>query len=109
MIVSQGQNMPRGGYREGSGGKPKWIHGKTKTIRVPEALADRLLELARRMDEGYPVGDYTKAKYVDLSGVSVKNVRGKAAVFIEDLLKADFKVRPIKLVDMVRRQIDLDG
>lgn len=99
--------MPRGGYREGAGGKSTWIHGKTKTIRVPEVLADRILELARRMDEGYPVGDYTKAKYIDFTGVSVKNVRGQAAVFIEDLLKAGFKVRPIKLVDMVRRQIDL--
>lgn len=107
MIVSRSQSMPRGGYREGAGGKPKWIHGKTKTIRVPEALADKILELAHRIDEGYPVGDYTKAKYIDLTGVVVKNVRGEAAVFIEDLLKAGFKVKPIKLVDMVRRKIDL--
>jgi hypothetical protein len=52
MMLSQGQNMPRGGYREGSGGKPKWIHGKTKTIRVPEALADQILQYARELDEG---------------------------------------------------------
>lgn len=101
--------MPRGGYREGAGGKPKWIHGKTKTIRVPEVLADKILELAHQIDEGCPVGDYTKAKYIDFTGVSVKNVRGKAAVFLEDLLKAGFKIRPIKLVDMVRRRMDLDG
>jgi hypothetical protein len=28
----------------------KWNHGKTRTIRVPIALADRVLALARRLD-----------------------------------------------------------
>jgi len=43
--------MPRGGARPNSGPSPIWKHGKTKTIRVPIALADRLLEVARNMDE----------------------------------------------------------
>ncbi len=43
--------MPRGGARPNSGPSPIWKHGKTKTIRVPIALADRLLEVARIMDE----------------------------------------------------------
>jgi hypothetical protein len=44
--------MPRGGARENSGRKPKWNLGETKAIRVPVAIADTLLEIARRMDEG---------------------------------------------------------
>jgi hypothetical protein len=44
--------MPRGGARAGAGAKGSWQSGKTKTIRVPEALADDILELARRLDEG---------------------------------------------------------
>ena len=44
--------MPRGGARENSGRKPKWNLGETKAIRVPVALADMLLEIAKRIDEG---------------------------------------------------------
>jgi hypothetical protein len=32
--------------------KPKWKSGKTRTIRVPIALADQLLAIARRLDDG---------------------------------------------------------
>ena len=44
--------MPRGGARENSGRKPKWNLGETKAIRVPVAIADTILEIARRLDEG---------------------------------------------------------
>jgi hypothetical protein len=44
--------MPRGGARENSGRKPKWNLGETKAIRVPVAIADMLLEIAKRLDEG---------------------------------------------------------
>jgi hypothetical protein len=44
--------MPRGGARENSGRKPKWNLGETKAIRVPVAIADTLLEIAKRLDEG---------------------------------------------------------
>lgn len=44
--------MPRGGARENSGRKPKWNLGETKAIRIPVAIADTILEIARRMDEG---------------------------------------------------------
>lgn len=44
--------MPRGGARENSGRKPKWNLGETKAIRVPLAIADTLLEIAKRVDEG---------------------------------------------------------
>lgn len=31
--------------------KPKWYNGTTQTIRVPIALADRILEYAQKLDE----------------------------------------------------------
>lgn len=51
--------MPRGGIRprriDGSTDhllKPKWKQGRTRTIRVPVALAEQLLEIAHRLDDG---------------------------------------------------------
>ncbi|MCA1994583.1 MAG: hypothetical protein LDL41_21445 [Coleofasciculus sp. S288] len=44
--------MPRGGARENSGRKPKWNLGETKAVRIPVAIADTILEIARRIDEG---------------------------------------------------------
>lgn len=37
--------------------KPKWIHGATKTIRVPVILADRILELAKALDSGEAIAN----------------------------------------------------
>lgn len=44
--------MPRGGYRENSGRKPKWNLGRTKAVRIPEEIAHIILEVAKRLDEG---------------------------------------------------------
>jgi hypothetical protein len=44
--------MCRGGYRRGAGRKAAWKHGETKTIRVPVALREQLLEMARQLDRG---------------------------------------------------------
>jgi hypothetical protein len=51
--------MPRGGIRPRSVDgsvehllKPKWKSGATRTIRVPVTLADQLLELAHKLDQG---------------------------------------------------------
>jgi hypothetical protein len=44
--------MPRGGARENSGRKPKWNLGETKAVRIPLAIADTILEVAKRIDEG---------------------------------------------------------
>lgn len=41
----------RGGYRENAP-KPTWNYGKTTTMRVPIALKDELLKIAREMDKG---------------------------------------------------------
>jgi len=101
--------MPRGGYRPGAGGKPKWIRGKTTVIRVPEVLADEVFRVAKLLDEGKTVDDVTQSKYLNLTGVSVRLVNGKPAVFIEELLRAGFKIRPLELLDRVMKQIDKRG
>ena len=51
--------MPKGGIRprriDGCTDhllKPKWKSGQTRTIRVPHVLAEQLLEIAHRLDEG---------------------------------------------------------
>ena len=43
--------MTKGGRRSTTW-KPSWKSGKTTVIRVPEALAEELIEIARRLDEG---------------------------------------------------------
>lgn len=43
-----------GGNRPGAGNpefKPKWKSGKTTVIRVPEAIADKVLAVAHQIDE----------------------------------------------------------
>jgi hypothetical protein len=98
--------MPRGGHREGAGGKHKWVHGETKVIRVPVALADQVLAIAKILDEGRSLEDVTPSKTIDLSGVSVKYLKDGPVVHLRDLLRAGYKIRPIALVDRLRKQID---
>ena len=38
--------------RGSRGPAPQWNLGRTRTIRVPIAIADQLLEIARRIDSG---------------------------------------------------------
>lgn len=98
--------MPRGGYRPGSGSKSKWVRGKTTVIRVPEVLAEEVLRLAHLLDEGKSVDDVTKSKYLDLSGVPIRRLNGEPVVFIRDLLKAGLKIRPLELIDRIRKELD---
>lgn len=115
--------MPRGGKREGAGGKPKWKHGKTKTIRVPESLADEILEIAEGLDQGLSfivekeaikvaVIDYdTQSKTVDLSGVSLRQVNGVLAVYLEDLVKKGYSFLPERITQLVEarlRKLEID-
>lgn len=99
-------DMPRGGKRVGAGGRSRWIHGKTKVIRVPEALADQILAIARMLDAGKSLDDVTKSKTVDLSGVSIKILKDGSVVYLQDLLKAGYKIKPVALVDKLRKDID---
>jgi hypothetical protein len=40
-----------GGARAGAGGGGRWKHGRTKLVRLPVALVDKILEVARYMDQ----------------------------------------------------------
>ena len=41
----------RGGARPGAGGGVRWKHGRTKLVRLPVALLDEILSVARYMDQ----------------------------------------------------------
>jgi hypothetical protein len=48
--------MMDGTERGSRGPAPQWNLGRTRTIRVPIAIADQLLEIARRIDGGEAAG-----------------------------------------------------
>jgi hypothetical protein len=103
--------MARGGRRLGAGSKLSWKHGKTKTIRVPIVLADEILQLARKMDESDLLefmSDYdTKSNVLklDLAGISIFKSEGRSYVYLEDLVKAGYILKPDLLADRVRVEI----
>jgi hypothetical protein len=52
MKKSKGKSKcGRGGARPGAGGGCRWKHGPTKLVRLPVALLDQILEVARYMDQ----------------------------------------------------------
>ena len=94
--------MPRGGYRKGAGGKPKWKHGKTKVIRVPEVLADRIVKYAKDLDTGKVVKQESKViEVIDLSNISLISVSGQMGIRLSDLVKKGYEIRPKRLNDIV--------
>jgi hypothetical protein len=58
--------MARGGYREKAGRKTSWASGckfeDTKIIRVPKAIADKLLDIAHKLDEEGSLDLVSKSK-----------------------------------------------
>lgn len=105
--------MPRGGSRVGAGGKSTWRTGRTKTVRVPEVLAERILQIARILDEEGALeltggNTETRSKVIDLSGVSIHAHQRGPAIYLADLLKAGFQIRPERLVRSLKPKIDGD-
>ncbi len=102
--------MPRGGYRLGAGGKSTWSHGRTKVIRVPEALAEKLLEIARALDTEMSLTELTESKnepvteskVIDLSGISIRAFRDGPGIYLADLLALGYEIRPEKLAQAVK-------
>jgi hypothetical protein len=74
--------MPRGGHRESSGRKLKWNLGKTKAVRIPEAIADTILEVAKRLDRGESIEPIiipeSKAITVKLSAANLGKSKGQS-------------------------------
>lgn len=103
--VTESKDMPKGGKREGAGGKPTWKHGKTKVIRVPIALADEILEYARKLDAGDITDPDTGSKVVDLSGISIRHHEGAIAIRLEDLAVAGYEIKPEKISQLVKARI----
>ena len=100
--------MPRGGYREGAGGKSSWKHGKTKVIRVPEVLADKVIDYARKLDRGEIKEEKIKSlvsiealKVIDLGGVSLRAINGQMGVMLSDLVKKGYRITPDRLQQIV--------
>ena len=98
--------MSRGGYREGAGRKFKWKSGKTKAIRVPEALANEILDYARKLDGGnqqsaQEIQPLEELKIIDLQGVPLKAIDGEMGVKLSDLVKKGYKLTPSRLQKIV--------
>jgi hypothetical protein len=109
--------MGRGGRREGAGGKPAWNKGKTKVIRVPEALADKILEIARILDADSPMNGVTSSdndavtdsKVIDLSGITVRAFSHGPGIYLVDLIKAGYEIKPEALALTVKRRSNGDN
>jgi hypothetical protein len=95
-----------GGRRPGSGRKAAWVRGKTTVIRVPEVLSEEVLRVAHLLDEGKAVDDVTKSRYLDLSKVPIRYWDGEPVVSVRDLLRVGFKIRPLELIDRLRKELD---
>lgn len=93
----------RGGKREGSGGRPAWKHGRTKPVRVPVALAEKILEIARVMDDmdlsevDVLIQRLKAPQVIDLSGISIRFSKDGPAVYIADLMDAGYDIYPVPL------------
>lgn len=98
--------MTRGGKREGAGGRPKWNKGKTKTIRVPVVLVDRILDVARLLDSDVSFEDSGYSKVLNLSGVSLRKVDGNLCVFLKDLIKSGYQIKPHILAQRATEDIN---
>ena len=69
-----------GGYRPGSGQKPKWNSGETKPLRIPLVLHEQVLAFTQLLDSGEQLdellscdlpshlGNVTKSKEEETTG-----------------------------------------
>lgn len=86
--------MPRGGYyphAERWGRKSAWLNASvTKTIRVPEALVEQVLDLAHKLDAGEVIAFETKSDKLDSGpneearGAEVDRLRSQLAALSEE-------------------------
>jgi hypothetical protein len=76
----------------------KWRHGQTRTIRVPIALADRILAYARGLDGGESVdtGEVFDAAYL-LNQLKARRKRSRA-----DLVDVEVILRLLAEADKLR-------
>jgi hypothetical protein len=102
--------MARGGKREGAGGRPKWTHGKTKVIRVPEALSEIVMNFIEFLDTTCDPDNVTwsnsdnvtESKVVDLNGIVIRSFNGSPCIYISDLLRVGYQIHPERLANSVK-------
>lgn len=96
--------MPRGGKRKNAGRKGTWLNGTTTTIRVPVSLASKVLEVAHAIDSGQEVLIEDPCRTLDLSGVPIPRSNGRSYVFLSDLIRSGYSIRPPSLATVVERE-----
>jgi len=79
--------MPRGGHRENAGRKSGWEHTETTVIRVPQFLANQLLEIARKLDKGESLDSVAESKDSNI-GLVVKSESDLVTESIKHVLGA---------------------
>lgn len=119
-VTNSEVSMGRGGARLGAGAKSKWNSNKTKTIRVPEILVDKILKYAIKLDKNEIIENVSESNVVpgnpgtefsvtnntlNLSKISIHRSNGKSFIFIEDLIKAGYEIQPSKLAVTVLDEI----
>ena len=97
--------MARGGKRLGAGAKPTWKNGTTRTIRVPIAIAEEVLTLARELDSDGSMEHNTKLKVLDLSGINILRFKGKSFISLQDLILSGYEIKPTKLAEKLIEEI----
>ena len=101
----------RGGARPGAGGGGRWKHGRTKLVRLPVALLDEILEVARYMDQndgklppsegslitlGHPSKTLSGEEFKELAAkrkvqeLATKVMAGSERVWVSDEIFRDF-------------------
>jgi len=73
-----------GGARPGAGGGCRWKHGRTKLVRLPVALVDKILEVARYMDQNegrLPLPDSVVIFPADYPAQSLSSDQARKEIF----------------------------
>jgi hypothetical protein len=76
---------------------------------VPIAIAEEVLKLAKELDEKGVIEPDTESKMLDLSGITVPEIRGKRFVFLSDLVRLGYEIHPLKLAEVIRGELRLSS
>lgn len=104
--------MSRGGARKGAGKKTSWKSGctfnQTKLIRVPLALASRLLDIAHWIDEGGEIEKVTKPiqHELSLSSEIILETETNSKAYTETDLAEEIKVNRSTLKNRKKKYLD---
>ena len=98
----------RGGKREGAGGKSTWKHGRTKPVRLPISLADKIIEIAKRLDRGDLDQSLIPLSVINLSGIEICHSRFGAVVRLSDLVEAGYQLIPDRLMGLSKIKLSID-